>query len=59
MSTQDIMMWQDGFWCFREELGGDFGRDSGYRILHDGSAEWLAITDESAYTDVPISQAAS
>lgn len=39
----DILLWHDGFWCFREELSPAFLRDENYRVILCNSDEWLAI----------------
>lgn len=39
----NILQWQDGFWCFQEELSPAFLRDDNYRVVLAGSDEWLSI----------------
>jgi len=39
-SPNDILVWLDGFWCFREEHSLDFLRDDGYRVILQHSKEW-------------------
>ena len=43
LDSDDILLWQDGFWCFREELSPKFLRDDSYRNIVCGSDEWLRI----------------
>jgi hypothetical protein len=39
MNPDDILLWQDGFWCFREELDERFLRNNHYREIPCGTAE--------------------
>ena len=39
MNPDDILLWPDGFWCFREELGPRFLRKDNYRVILCGSDE--------------------
>jgi hypothetical protein len=43
LETNDILLWADGFWCFKEELNAKFLRDDSYRTVVCASDEWLAI----------------
>jgi len=43
VNLNDILLWRDGFWCFREELSPDFLRDDNYREIVFSSDEWLRI----------------
>jgi len=40
----DIMIWPDGFWCFRKEFLDNIMRGSGYRIVLKDSEEWVKLT---------------
>ena len=42
----DILVWPDGFWCFREELSLQFLRDDKYRVILCSSDEWLMLISE-------------
>jgi hypothetical protein len=44
MNPDDILLWPDGFWCFREELCKEFLRDDKYRVILQHSDEWLRYT---------------
>ncbi len=37
MNPDDILLWPDGFWCFREELDPRFLREDNYRVVPSGS----------------------
>jgi hypothetical protein len=39
MNPDDILLWPDGFWCFREELDPRFLREDNYRVIPCGSDE--------------------
>jgi hypothetical protein len=39
MKPDDILLWQDGFWCFREELDPKFLRNHYYRVIPCDSEE--------------------
>jgi len=42
-----ILLWADGFWCFKEELRADFLRGDNYREIVSHSDEWLEIISKS------------
>ena len=46
-NPQDLLLWEDGFWCFREEFSPQWLREHNYRIVPHGSDEWLRITAEN------------
>lgn len=50
MSPDDILVWPDGEWCYREELE-DMGRSRSddYVALPDGSVEWLAHVKQAIH----------
>ncbi len=54
MNPQDMMLWQDGFWCFREEHCEEFLRKDDYRIVAHSSDEWHAL-----YSKGPIAPSQS
>jgi hypothetical protein len=41
VNPKEILLWPDGFWCFREEFSQGFLRDGGYRAIPHGSDESL------------------
>lgn len=49
----DILLWQDGFWCFREELTAEFLRDDNYQVILCNSDEWLEILTKNKATPPP------
>lgn len=42
----DILLWPDDFWCFRNELCKEFLREDNYRVVLHHSDEWLSCTRE-------------
>ncbi len=40
MNPNDILLWSDGFWCFREEHSKEFMRSDDFRVVEYHSAEW-------------------
>jgi len=45
MNPDDILLWPDGFWCFRMDLREEFLRDDKYRVIVQQSDEWLATQE--------------
>jgi hypothetical protein len=43
---EDILLWPDDFWCFRNELSKEFLRGDNYRVVSRHSDEWLSCTRE-------------
>ena len=43
MYPDDLLIWPDGFRCFREELSSDFLRDDNYRAVVHNTDEWARI----------------
>jgi hypothetical protein len=41
---EDILLWPDNFWCFRNELSNEFLRADDYRVVSRHSDEWLSCT---------------
>lgn len=41
----DVLLWGDGFWCFRFEYSADFLRSGEYRLVKTDEPEWLEVTD--------------
>jgi hypothetical protein len=44
LSPDDILLWRDGLWCFREELCKEFLRNDNYRAILQHSDEWSSFT---------------
>jgi hypothetical protein len=42
MDSNDILLWPDRFWCFREELRPEWMRDDSCREIVFSSDEWLS-----------------
>jgi hypothetical protein len=40
VSPIDVLLWQDAFWCYREEYCPAMGRDASYSVLLRHSNEW-------------------
>jgi hypothetical protein len=53
MNPDDIILWEDGFWCFREELHPRMGRSDDYRVVPQLTAEWLSLTNEQFRPPLP------
>ena len=53
MYPDNILLWPDGFWCFREELDQNFLRDDNYRVILHESAEWLEVQRTKATPPPP------
>ena len=47
MSSEDILLWPDGFWCFREEFSPHFLRSDDYRVIPHQSEEWSKLAVDS------------
>lgn len=43
-----MLLWPDGFWCFREEHCEEFLREGNYRIVLHDSNEWRILNDKAA-----------
>jgi hypothetical protein len=43
MYPDNILLWPDGFWCFRDELNQNFLRADNYRVILRQTDEWLRI----------------
>ena len=43
MYPDNILMWPDGFWCFREEHDPKFLRGEDYRVITHHTDEWREI----------------
>jgi len=44
VSPHDLLLWEDGFWCFREEFSEQWLRAQDYRVVVCNSEEWLRRT---------------
>lgn len=40
MYPDNILLWPDGFWCFREEHSPSFLRQENYRVIEHYTDEW-------------------
>ncbi len=47
-NPDDILLWPDGFWCFRKEFSEGFLRQDDYRVILHHSDEWLSHTRSRA-----------
>jgi hypothetical protein len=45
LHPNDILLWADGFWCFRIEYRPEFLRDDSYRVVSPDCAEWSSYAD--------------
>ncbi len=43
MYPDNILLWPDGFWCFRDELRPDFMRDENYKVVLHHSDQWQML----------------
>jgi len=55
MQPEDILLWPDGFWCFREDFNDGFMRGNDYRVVALLSVEWWELKDRGA---LPLLRAA-
>ena len=47
-NSDDILVWRDGFWCYRLELSPDLRRGGDYRVVARTALEWLAYNAKRA-----------
>ena len=52
-NPDDMLLWADGFWCFREELRNDSMRDENYRVVVYQSDEWTKIYNGKPFSSRP------
>lgn len=45
MDREDILIWPDGEWCYREELGGYDWKSDDYRTIPVGAAEYSRLVE--------------
>ena len=50
MREEDILLWPDGFWCFRFELRDGFKRDYQYRVVQYQSEQWQKMSQWPRYS---------
>lgn len=43
LNAQDIFLWPDGYWCFRQEFYQQLREGYSYRLLQVDSEEWYAL----------------
>ncbi|HXC38302.1 MAG TPA: hypothetical protein VN667_05105 [Burkholderiales bacterium] len=48
-NPDDLLLWPDGFWCFREEFSESWLRERDYRVIPLNCDEWVRITSEPAH----------
>lgn len=48
MYPDNILLWPDGFWCFRKEHHPRFLRDDNYRVIEHFTDEWRALDARGA-----------
>ena len=55
MNPHDILVWPDGFWCFREEFSSKFLRDDNYRVIdpESQSDEWIGYSRQRQDSKIP------
>jgi hypothetical protein len=46
MEQQDILLWPDGFWCFKPEYNDDMLRGKPFVLLTAGTPEWEAAKNK-------------
>ena len=49
----DILVWPDGFWCFRKELKATMQRDDNYRVIYFDSEEWFVMARQWVHRSSP------
>ena len=42
---QDIFLWSNSFWCFREEYTPELMRDVTYEVIAQGSDHWKSLVN--------------
>jgi len=47
-SPTDILLWQDGFWCFRAEFAPHIKPDFNYEVITAYSPRWLKLIEKRA-----------
>jgi hypothetical protein len=43
VGPDDVLVWRDGFWCFRVEHRREFQRDDNYSVILQDSDEWSSF----------------
>ncbi len=43
MYPDNILLWPDGFWCYRDELIPGFMRDENYKFVLHHSHQWQML----------------
>jgi hypothetical protein len=44
--TEDVLLWPDGTWCFRDELREYGFMSDDYEVLHFGTVRWQKLVGE-------------
>ncbi len=42
----DLLLWEDGFWCFPAEHQDNLSHGDNYRVIPNSSAEWGKLTSQ-------------
>ena len=46
MHPDDVFVWPDGMWCFRDELPDFSHKSDDYRVINAGTDDWEEFLDE-------------
>jgi len=46
----DILIWSDGYWCFRSEYEKQARQDYSYHLIYVNTREWLYISATPSQT---------
>ena len=57
VGQDDILLWPDGFWCFREEFNAGFMRGEDYLEVLRQSEDWVTLTRRSCMSVTPSTDA--
>lgn len=48
--AMDILIWSDGYWCFRSEYDKQPRKDYAYHLIYINTREWLYISATQSQT---------
>jgi hypothetical protein len=48
-NPDDLLLWPDGFWCFREEFSEQWLRPHNFTVILRNSQDWLRITCQPGF----------
>ena len=57
LNDDDILMWPDGFWCYRGDLLECAKRDYSYRVLEHQCEQWQNLNGLRATNKLGVSSA--